>query len=231
MTEHCLTAFFDVNNKRYWRAGETMSSWSVCITSRLEEMACKNRHWSLTFLECINSALSVTFQLFLTAFLQAEVPHTWKRWKRDRLAISKLLISRSILSGPPDFEIKGVTCILNQWLEFYQTSTDTSLGHGKEVIRFWWPWPHFQGHYIIKTLKMSFVCTLSHESIDGIWPNWQIHHCDGGKKWLAFGDLDLIFKVTPVLWNSNLIEKSLCAHYPLNQWLEFDQTSTDTSIG
>ena len=28
----------------------------------------------------------------------------------------------------------------------------------------------------------------------------------------------------------SLIEKSLCAHYLLNQWLEFDQTSTDTSI-
>ena len=61
--------------------------------------------------------------------------------------------------------------ILNQWLKFYQTSTDTSLGKGKEVIRFWWLWPHFQGHYIIKTVKMSFVCTLSHESIEGIWPN------------------------------------------------------------
>ena len=61
-------------------------------------------------------------------------------------------------------------CLLNQWLEFYQTSTNTSLGQGKEVIRLWWPWHHFQGHYIIKTLKKSLVCTLSHESIDGIWP-------------------------------------------------------------
>ena len=96
--------------------------------------------------------------------------------------------------------------ILNQWLEFYLTSTDTSLGHGKEVVRFWWPWPHFQGHYIIKTVKMSLVCTLIS------WMNrWnltelaQIHHWDGGKgkKWLDFGDLDLIFKVTPTLWNSN----------------------------
>ena len=141
--------------------------------------------------------------------------------------------------------------ILNQWLEFYQTSTDTSLGHRKEVIRFWWPWPHFQGHYIIKTLKMSLVCTLSRfqghyiiktknepcmHSIS--WINrWnltklaQLHHWDGGMKWSDFGDLDLIFKVTPALWNSNLIEKSLCANYLLNQWLEFYQTSTDTSLG
>ena len=28
-----------------------------------------------------------------------------------------------------------------------------------------------------------------------------------------------------------LIDKSLCAHYVLNQWLEFDQTGTEASIG
>ena len=122
MTEHCLTAFFDVNNKRYWRAEETVSSWSVCITSRLEEMACKNRHWSLTILECINSALSVTFQLFLTAFLQAEVPHTWTRWLTWQFGFLKLLISQSILSGPLDFEIKGVACNA-----FYAESKDFNM--------------------------------------------------------------------------------------------------------
>ena len=53
-----------------------------------------------------------------------------------------------------------------------------------------------------------------------------------GKKWLDFGDLYLVFKVTPALWNSNFDrKKSLCAHYILNQWLEFYQTSTDTSLG
>ena len=67
-------------------------------------------------------------------------------------------------------------------MEFDQTSTDTSLGWGKEVIRFWWLWPHF--------------------------------------------------KVSLALWNSNFDrKKSICAHYLLNHWLEFDQTSTDTSIG
>ena len=29
------------------------------------------------------------------------------------------------------------------------------------MIRFLWPWPNFQGNHIIKTLKMSPVCTLS----------------------------------------------------------------------
>ena len=29
------------------------------------------------------------------------------------------------------------------------------------MIRFWWPWPYFQGHFIINTQKLSFMCTLS----------------------------------------------------------------------
>ena len=53
-----------------------------------------------------------------------------------------------------------------------QISTDTSEGWGKELIGFWWPWPYFQGHYTINTQKVSIVCSLFHESIDGIWPNY-----------------------------------------------------------
>ena len=33
--------------------------------------------------------------------------------------------------------------LFNQRLEFDQTCTDSSSGWGKEVIRFWWPWPCF----------------------------------------------------------------------------------------
>ena len=39
----------------------------------------------------------------------------------------------------------------------------------------------------------------------------QTHYWDGGKKRLHFGDLDLIFKVTPALWMTNV------APYLLNQ--------------
>ena len=119
--------------------------------------------------------------------------------------------------------------LFNQWLELYQISTDTSLGQGKEVIRFWWPWPHFQGHCIIKTLKMSLVCTLSYES-----NRWnltklaQIHHWDGGMKWLIWVTLISFSRSHWHFETQILIEKSLSAHYLLNQWLEFDQTSTDT---
>ena len=63
----------------------------------------------------------------------------------------------------------------------------------------------------------------------------QIHHKDGAKKWLDFGDLDLIFKITTlsILKKVSLVNavKGLCAHYLFNQWMEFNQTSTDTSSG
>ena len=64
-----------------------------------------------------------------------------------------------------------------------------------ELIRFWWPWPHFQGHW---RTYMTISCTHYIS-----WTNeWNftklawIHHWDKFKSWLDFGDLDLIFKVT-----------------------------------
>ena len=158
--------------------------------------------------------------------------------------------------------------LFNQWLEFDQTSTDTSSGWEKEVIIFWWPWSYFQGHYIINTQKVSLVNAVKSlyvhylfnkwlefdqtgtgtssgwekEVIRFWWPwpyfqskyskiepwvhsvSWinrwnltklaQIHHLDWGKKWLDFGDLYFVFKVTPALWNSNFDRKKLvCTLY------------------
>ena len=80
------------------------------------------------------------------------------------------------------------------------------------MIRFWKPWPYFQGHYIIKTLK-SEPCVQSTSWINGwnLTKLAQIHHWDGGKKWLDFDDLYLVFKVTPALWNSNFLRKKAYA--------------------
>ena len=36
--------------------------------------------------------------------------------------------------------------LLNEWMDFGQTYINLSLGGEKMLIRFWWPWPHFQGH-------------------------------------------------------------------------------------
>ena len=87
--------------------------------------------------------------------------------------------------------------LLNQWLEFYQTSTDTSLGQGKEVIRFWWPWPHFQGHYIIKTKNELCMHSISWFNRWNLTKLAQLHHWDGGMKWIDCGIL-VIFSWTQI---------------------------------
>ena len=52
-----------------------------------------------------------------------------------------------------------------------------------------------------------------------------------GKKWLDFGDLDLISKVTPALWLSKLDQKSLSTFYLLNQMMDSGQTLCVVSLG
>ena len=41
----------------------------------------------------------------------------------------------------------------------------------KKLIRFWWPWPHFQGHKRAQIVGKWLFCTLSPERMDGFWPN------------------------------------------------------------
>ena len=61
--------------------------------------------------------------------------------------------------------------LLNQWMDFIQTCIDTWLGGGKELIRFWWPWPHFQGRQPMKTDQIRFSDAISSEQVNGFWPN------------------------------------------------------------
>ena len=72
----------------------------------------------------------------------------------------------------------SVRYLLYQWMEFYQTCIDTLLGWGKGLIRFWWPWPYFQGyistskwqgHHSIMTANFSPFDTLSSEQVNGFW--------------------------------------------------------------
>ena len=51
------------------------------------------------------------------------------------------------------------TSLLNQMTDSGQTSYIVTLRWFKDLIRFWRPWPNFQGHHTIKTVKMSLVCT------------------------------------------------------------------------
>ena len=97
------------------------------------------------------------------------------------------------------FEIltKMLVCthLLNQMTVSDQTSYVVTLGWFKDLIRFLWPWPNFQGHHTIKTDIFKFwpkKACLHPVS----WTKWQIlakiHilQCwDGLKIWLDFGDL------------------------------------------
>ena len=71
--------------------------------------------------------------------------------------------------------------LLKKWVDFDQTHIRI-IGRGREVIRFWWHWPHFQGH--TGTLKFS-----------------------------------------------NFDQKSLSAHYLLNQVTDSGQTSGIVMLG
>ena len=146
----------------------------------------------------------------------------------------------------------------NGWNLTIETNTDTSSGWGKEMTRFWWPLPYFQGHYIINTQKLSLVCTPSFflhilisiiRNLNTFCINVYIHEMlllqkkkDQGINTviviplcnflmsvtlpfflcillnnfrnlvlLEFGDLGLIFKVTPALWNLNFYRKKFYA--------------------
>ena len=80
---------------------------------------------------------------------KVEQRHHWD-WEKKWLDVGDLyLVFKSHRHFETQILIEKSLCahyILNQQLEFYQTSADTSLGHAEEVIRFWWPWPHFHGH-------------------------------------------------------------------------------------
>ena len=172
--------------------------------------------------------------------------------------------------------------LLTGTLSLNTTNQPTPLGHGEEMIRFWWPWPNFQGHHTIKTLTVSLVCTLSPEPIGGFWPScietplahgkeviwfwwlgghiafgmdpvcvcvasclhsitwtsgWitcmtklaQTHYWEGGKKWLDFGDLDLITRSHQHF--EILTKKCLSAPYLLNQMTDSGQTSYIVTFG
>ena len=103
---------------------------------------------------------------------------------------------------------------------------------GRELIKFWWPWPFFPRSLQCKDSKNE-PCVRSISWIN----RWklsklaQIHYLDWGKKLLDFSDIYLISRSHWHFETQILIEKNWCAHFIWNEWLEFHQTSTDISKG
>ena len=121
---------------------------------------------------------------------------------------------------------------LKQMMDSGQTLCIVSLEQLKDLIRFWWPWPNFQGHHTIKTVKMSLVCTLSPEPIDGFCPN--LHRNTIGK--LERSDQILVTLTSfsrshqHLEWQI-LTKNSLSAPYLLNQMMNSGWTLCIVSLG
>ena len=65
----------------------------------------------------------------------------------------------------------SATYLMMECMDFDQTCTTILLWHGKELVRFWWSWPHFQGHRRAQIVGKWLVCNISHDGTDGFWPN------------------------------------------------------------
>ena len=96
--EHCLTAFFDVSNHQH-------SSISVTTFSKLMNEQLSQRLFKLKYI--------ISKYMYMYASCSHDVlsnPHTCIRRMTSQIGYLKLLITRIILSGPLDFEIKTAAC-------------------------------------------------------------------------------------------------------------------------
>ena len=110
----------------------------------------------------------------------------------------------------------------NEWMDFDQTCTSILLRQGQELIRFWWPWPHFQGHGASYCWKMACLHPISR--MNGWILTKLVHlYCGMEKNWLDFSDYGPIFKVTGGL---RLLKNGLSAPCLMKEWMNFDQTCT-----
>ena len=116
--------------------------------------------------------------------------------------------------------------LLKEWIDFNQTCTSVLLGHAfRTFVRFVLVWicrfPLPLG--VWEGLRIVIVALPGLFSYLFLTKIVQIYCWDMEKKWLDFGDLDPIFKVTVRL---KLLENCLSAPYRLNEWMDFDQTCT-----
>ena len=87
--------------------------------------------------------------------------------------------------------------LLKEQMDFDQTCTAILLWLEKELIRFWWPRSHLQGHRRAQIVWKWLVCTPFSRMNGWLLTKLAQLYCwDRDKIWLDFGDLDPIFKVT-----------------------------------
>ena len=80
----------------------------------------------------------------------------------------------------PNLSQKGLSAwyLMNQLADFNQICMYITLGHNEDLIRFWWPWPNFQGQGGTLTAKFKpknvLARMLSHEPLAGMLPNLHV---------------------------------------------------------
>ena len=129
------------------------------------------------------------------ADVQNYVPH--QRWGGGGILVSVRIpgVGVSVTVWYPPY-------LLNQWVEFYQTCRDTSLGQTKSWLSFGDSDP------IFKVIGAQSLLNFVRRRDRFLYPRYSwtngwnvtklawIYHWDKLKIWLDFGDLDRIFKIT-----------------------------------
>ena len=164
----------------------------------------RSPHYKFSKKILVNEVKSLCTQYLFNQWLETELAQIHHKNRAPHYEFSKKILVNEVKSLCAHY-------LFNQWLEFDQTGTDTSSGWGKEVIRFWWPWPYFQGHCIINTQKVSLVNAVKSLCAHYLFNQLLVL--------LDFGDLVFIFKVTPALWNLNFLRKrfyALCRGYQIS---------------
>ena len=120
--------------------------------------------------------------------------------------------------------------LLNQMMDFSQTLHIISLGKLKDLIRFWWPWPNFQGHHTIKT-KMILNCSLF---LTNVWIFYQIcteRTLGQGKEVIRFWRPWPHFQGHIGILHVKFWPKNASAPYLLNQIKDSSQNLLIISLG
>ena len=86
---------------------------------------------------------------------------------RETQIVGKCLFCTLSLEWMGGFDQTSTAILLRQGQELY----NYIVVHGKELIRFWWPWLHFQGHRRAQIVGKWLFCTLSPEWMAGFWRN------------------------------------------------------------
>ena len=98
----------------------------------------------------------------------------------------------------------------NEWMDFNQTCTAILLRQGQELIRFWWPWHHFQDHRGLRLLENACPHPISRMNGRILTKFVHLYSWDIEKNCLDFGDLDPIFNITQGL---RLLKNGFSAPY------------------